>query len=192
VNVCSNGCYVTALSLAGIQLALLILWTSHQATRATIPAAALSFGASLAVTVLSWFEHSRAIRPSTLLNLYLLFSLLFDAIQARTLYLRHDNSSILCLFTASIGLKLILLLLEAQSKRAYLKYPYNRFSPETISGIFSHSFFWWLIPVLTTGFKKILTLDDLFATDQELLSEALQTQMQRSWNKCLCLFSLAN
>jgi ATP-binding cassette subfamily C (CFTR/MRP) protein 1 len=137
--------------------------------------------------VLSWFEHNRAIRPSTLLNLYLLFSLVFDAVQVRTLYLRHDDSTILGLFTASIGLKLVLLLLEAKSKRGYLKPPYNRFSPETTNGIFDYSFFWWLLPVLTTGFKKILTLDDLFTTDQELLSESLQNQMQSSWNKCLCL-----
>lgn len=173
--------------MTGIQLALLITWISRQATRATIPAAVLSFGASLAVTVLSWFEHSRAIRPSTLLNLYLLFSLIFDAVQVRTLYLRHDDASILGLFTASIGLKAALLLLEAKSKRGYLKAPYNRFSQETTGGIFNHSFFWWLIPVLTTGFKKILTLDDLYTTDQELLSEHLQNQMQISWNKCLCL-----
>jgi ATP-binding cassette subfamily C (CFTR/MRP) protein 1 len=173
--------------LIGIQLALLIIWTSRQATCATVPAAVLSFGASLAVIALSWFEHSRAIRPSTLLNLYLLFSLVFDAVQVRTLYLRHDDASILGLFTASIGIKAALLLLEVKSKRGYLKAPYNRFSQETTSGIFNHSFFWWLIPVLTTGFKKILTLDDLYTTDQELLSEHLQNQMQISWNKCLRL-----
>jgi ATP-binding cassette subfamily C (CFTR/MRP) protein 1 len=162
----------------------LILWTSRQATRATVPAAVLSFGASLAVFALSWFEHNRAIRPSTLLNLYLLFSLVFDAVQVRTLYLRHDDAAILGLFTASISIKTVLLLLEVRSKRGYLKAPYNRFSPETTGGIFNHSFFWWLSPVLTTGFKKILTVNDLSTTDPELLSESLQNQMQSSWNKC--------
>lgn len=142
----------------------------------------------MAVIALSWFEHNKAIRPSTLLNLYLLFSIIFDVVQVRTLYLRHDDSAILGLFTASISIKTILLLLEARTKRGYLKHPYNKFSPETTSGIFNHSFFWWLSPVLTTGFKNILTVNDLVATDQELLSESLQNQMQSSWNKCRYLY----
>jgi ATP-binding cassette subfamily C (CFTR/MRP) protein 1 len=172
------------LLLIGTNLGLLVLWSSHQVTRATIASAVLSFVASLAVFALSRFEHSRGIRPSTLLNLYLLISLVFDAVQVRTMYLRHDKSAILALATTSTALKAILLLLEAQSKRAYLRTPYNRFSPETTSGIFNHSFFWWLTPVLGNGFRKILTLDDLFTTDPELLSEPLQNRMQKSLDKC--------
>jgi hypothetical protein len=172
--------------LIAVQLALLIVWTSHQVTRATVPAAVLSFIASLAVSVLSRLEHSRGIRPSTLLNLYLLTSLLFDAVQVRTLYLRHDDLAILGLFTASVAIKAVLLLLEAKNKRAYLRPPYNRFSPETTSGIFNHSFFFWLNPVLFAGFRRVLTLDDLFTTDQALLSDPLHHAMQNSWNKCIC------
>lgn len=168
-------------------MALLILWTSHKVTRATVPAAVLSFVASLVVFVLSRLEHSRGIRPSTLLNLYLLISLLFDTVQVRTLYLRHDDSAILGLFTASVGIKAILLLLEAKNKRSCLRPPYNRFSPETTSGIFNHSFFWWLNPILLKGFRSILTLDDLFTTDQALLSEPLQHEMERAWNMCMSL-----
>jgi hypothetical protein len=90
------------------------------------------------------------------------------------------------LFTASISIKAVLLLLEAKGKRGYLKPPYNRFSPESTSAIFNQSFFWWLNPVLVTGFQKILTLDDLFTIDSALLSEPLQYQMQSSWDKCAC------
>jgi len=105
-------------------LALLILWTSHRLTNATVPAAVLSFAAALAIFCLSRFEHSRSIRPSVILNVYLLASLVFDAVQVRTLYLRHDDPLILGLFAINIGIKLTLLLLEAKNKRHFLKQPY--------------------------------------------------------------------
>ena len=181
---CPNICQILGLLLVAVQLALLILWTSHRFTRASVPAAALSFMASFTVFVLSRLEHGRGIRPSTLLNLYLLTSLLFDAIQVRTLYLRHDDPAILSLVTANVGIKTVLLLLEAKTKRGCLRAPFNKFSPEATSGIFSHSFFWWLNPVLLKGFRTVLTLDDLFTTDQALLSEFLQCDMQTSWDRC--------
>jgi len=108
-----------------------------------------------------------------------------DAVQVRTLYLREDDSAILGLFTTSIGIKTALLILEAKSKRGYLKPPYNGFSPEAIIGIFNQSFFWWLNPIFAKGFRNVLTLDDLFTTDEALLSEPLQRQMQKSWDKCM-------
>jgi hypothetical protein len=170
--------------LIGIQLGLLICWSKNQLTRAALPSAILSFFAGIAILLLSRLEHSRAIRPSSLINIYLLVSLSFDAVQVRTLYLKHVEAAILGLFTADVVIKLVLLLLESMSKRSYLKAPFNSYSPETTSGIFNRSFFWWLNPVVFTGFRKILTLDDLFTSDPELQSEPLLHQMQHSWNKC--------
>ncbi|KAE9378324.1 putative multidrug resistance protein [Stipitochalara longipes BDJ] len=171
------------IALVGVQLGLLICWSRNQLTRAALPSGILSFLAGIALLCLSRLEHSRAIRPSSLLNIYLLASLSFDAVQVRTLYLKHVDPSILGLFTADVVIKLVLLLLESKSKRLYLKPPYNSYSPETTSGIFNRGFFWWLNPVVLMGFRKILTLDDLFTSDLELLSEPLLHQMQHSWNK---------
>ncbi|MCJ1309562.1 hypothetical protein MMC25_003222 [Agyrium rufum] len=173
----------TALSLVGLQLALVTEWSKHTATRAAVPAAALSFLASLAVLGLSIFEHSRAVRPSSLLNVYLFGSLLFDITQARTLYLRKENGAILGIFTASIGIKAILLLLESRNKRSQLKPVFRAYPPEATSGIFNRSFFWWLNPLFLGGFRKILALEDLYHADPELLSEGLQDRMQIAWEK---------
>jgi ATP-binding cassette subfamily C (CFTR/MRP) protein 1 len=166
--------------LIGVQLGLLICWSKNQLTRAALPSAILSFLAGIALLFLSRLEHSRAIRPSSLINIYLLVSLSFDTVQVRTLYLKHVEPAILGLFTADVVIKVVLLLLESMSKRSYLKAPYNSYSPETTSGIFNRSFFWWLNPVVFTGFRKILTLDDLFTSDPELQSEALLHQIQHS------------
>jgi ATP-binding cassette, subfamily C (CFTR/MRP), member 1 len=144
----------------------------------------MSFLAGILILCLSLLEHSRAIRPSSLLSIYFVVSLSLDAVQIRTLYLKHVEPKILGLFIADIVIKLILLLLESKSKRSYLKAPYNSYSPETTSGIFNRSFFWWLNPVVLIGFRKILTLDDLYTSDLELLSEPLLLRMQNSWNIC--------
>ena len=153
-------------------------------TRATLPSSALSFAAAIAVLLLSGLEDSRAVQPSFTLSIYLFSTLIFDAIQARTLYLRHEDPAILGLFTASVVIKAILLILESRSKRRYLRAPYNTYSPETTGGIFNRSFFWWINPILATGFRRLLTLDDLFQTDALLLTEPLRDRMQRSWDKC--------
>jgi ATP-binding cassette subfamily C (CFTR/MRP) protein 1 len=149
-----------------------VLWSSNRVTSATLPSAILSFLSALVILCLSNLEHTRTVRPSLILNVYLLGSLVFDAVQVRTLYLRNDDPAILGLFTTNIVIKAALLLLEAKSKRTYLRPPYNTYSPE-------------IRPLLATGFRKMLTLDDLFQTDEGLLSEPLLSQMQDSWAKCM-------
>lgn len=175
------------LLLIGVQTGLLICWANNRLTKAALPSAVLSFVAGIAILFLSRLEDSRAVRPSSLLSIYLLVSLAFDAVQTRTLYLKHVSSLILGLFTANVGIKLVLLLLENRSKRSYLKSPYNVYPPEATSGIVNRSFFWWITPVFATGFRKLLTLNDLFTTDPGLLSEPLLTQMEISWKKCKSL-----
>lgn len=174
-----------ALLLSGIQLALLVCWsTNNYVTRATVPSAVLSFLASFAILFLSRLEYSRSVQPSFILSIYLLASAVFDAIQVRTLFLRHDKPEILGLFTTNIAVKLVLLILECQSKQKFLRPPYNNYSPEATSGILNRSFFWWINPILATGFRKLITLDDLFVTDSSLNSEILLDEMQISWTKC--------
>lgn len=170
--------------LIAIQLALLITWSSHRLTQATIPSAILSFLAAIAILLLSNLEDGRSVRPSLILNTYLLVSLTFDAVQVRTLYLRRDEPPILGLVTTNIAVKAMLVFLESRSKRGYLMSPYNELSPESMSGFFGQSFFWWLSPILATGFRRVLTLDDLFKPDESLLSETTSTCIHLSWNKC--------
>jgi ATP-binding cassette subfamily C (CFTR/MRP) protein 1 len=170
--------------LAALQLSLLILWATSDNLRtpSSIPAAALSFVNSLALGQLSYLEHTRSLQPSTLITVYLLLSLLFDAAQSRTLYLRANSNVLAAVFTASITLKLALLVLEAQSKRPSLKQPYRNYAREALSGIFNRSFFWWLNPLFIGGFGKVLTLEDLGTIDESLASEPLRDCIQTIWD----------
>jgi ATP-binding cassette subfamily C (CFTR/MRP) protein 1 len=158
-------------------------------TKATVPSAVVSFLVAITILFLSTLEDDRSIRPSVLLNVYLIISLVFDAVQVRTLCLRKDDPTILGLFSANIGIKVILLFLESRSKRGYLRAPFNGYSPEVMSGFFSKSFFWWLSPILATGFRRILTLDDLFKPDESISSQVLSKKMHESWSRCLLCLS---
>ena len=169
-----------------MQLTLLVLWaTDSQALRdASIVAAAFSFVDSVVFCLLSYKEHSRSLRPSVLLNTYLLASSLFDAVRLRTLWLMPYNSIIRIIFTTSFALKVVILLLEAREKRSYLNETDRQRGPEETSGLFSQSFFWWLNSVIRKGFRQILIVDDLYPIDKELLSEELGTRFWKAWNSC--------
>ena len=87
------------------------------------------------IVLLSRVERSRSVRPSFILNVYLISSLVFDIARARTLYLLQDDTPVGSTFSAAIGIKLALLFLESQGKVSYLRDPYRRLPPETVSGV---------------------------------------------------------
>jgi hypothetical protein len=138
----------------------------------------------MAVAVLEIVEHSRIERPSSLISVYLLASVVTDCVQIRSLFLRQHSNSISGIFTASMTAKLILLLLESQSKRKYLKPKDSGHAPYDITGIFGRSFFWWLNPLFLLGSRNVIKLDDLGPLDEALQSERLLNLMKSAWDKC--------
>jgi ATP-binding cassette, subfamily C (CFTR/MRP), member 1 len=175
-----------AASLTGIQIATLTLWAQNDTIRTVVPAVVLSLLDVLFITALSFVEHSRSVRPSSLLSVYLLLSILLDSAQVRTLFLRpYYPSSLAGTATASVGLKVLLLLLEIQHKEKYLNPTHReKHPPEELSGIFGRTVFSWLNALFVQGFRKLLTLDDLFPTDSALNSEYLMSRLKVSWAKC--------
>lgn len=141
---------------------------------------------SLIFCLLSYAEHVHSVQPSLLLNGYLFVTLLFDVARARTLWLRHYNrynDVIAIVFTASVGLKVVILLLEAIEKRRILQQKYKAYPPEAISGLYNKGFFWWLNSLFRRGFSKLLFIEDLFTLDKHLAAEYLQEKLQGAWDK---------
>lgn len=170
--------------LAGIQLALLVLWSIDTAgqTKASLPLAVLDLIVATQFLALTWMEDTRSVRPSSLLNTYLLFTLLLDLAQARTLWLRKFSTAISGLFTARIATKASLLVLEAQSKRNYLKAIYQALPPESIGGILNRSLLWWVNGLFRHGFRSLLTIEDLYVLDRRLSSIHLRAKVQKAWD----------
>lgn len=129
---------------------------------------------------LSWLEHERSVRPSTLLCVYLLISLMFDAAQCRTLWLLNRQpgqpmQALPPLFSALLASKIAMLLSESLGKSRHLLTPWKHLQacPEAIANIFSRGSFWWLNDLLIRGFRASLSLDTLYETDDQLQSAAL-------------------
>lgn len=169
---------------AAIHMALLILrvLNSSPRTSATIAESALAFIASLGLCLLSRLEHLRSIRPSPIINGYILITLIFDIARLRTLFLASNNRSIAGIFTSMIGIKVMVLLTEAVEKRKLLLGPYRDLSPEETSGIYSKSFFFWLNQLMTSGFQRVLQHHDLYPIDSEMSSTVLQQRMKNAWS----------
>jgi ATP-binding cassette, subfamily C (CFTR/MRP), member 1 len=146
-------------------------------TRTSLAAAALTFVSSLALLALSYLEHLYSYRPSTIINLFLLFSALFDATQARTLWLQTYNRPVAIASLISVIVKLVALTLEAVEKRHILRPQYQDLTPESTSGILSQWLFTWQIPLFRAGYSKTLGMDDLFHLDKHLKSTLLHAKL---------------
>ena len=162
-----------------------MLWTrpSTVGTRASIPAAVLVFVGSLALPILSYTEHIYSPHPSTILNLYLFFSTLFDVARSRTLWLQHYNGTVASLLVATTVFKGLLVVIESWEKRSALRSEWKSLPPESTSGVFSKFFFWWQISLFRLGFSKSLSGDDLFKLDRHLSSTYLQNKIESAWSK---------
>ena len=125
---------------------------------------------------LSFIDHSKSPRPSVLLNCYLFLTLLLDAAQTRTLFLSSDGKPELnysIVFTAALALKVGILVLEAQRKSKWMNWDEKEHSPEETSGIFSLGLFLWLNKIFLEGYKKVLSIKDLYSLDSSLDSKKL-------------------
>ncbi|RAH78396.1 multidrug resistance protein MDR [Aspergillus japonicus CBS 114.51] len=187
-KVSQSGLYWAKLGLGqafgATQLALLIVWLLPHAprTQASLPAAALSFAASLGLLLLSHWEHLFCIHPSHILNLALSVSLFLDAVRARSLWLAF-NTTIAGLYSASIAIKVVWFYLESHSKRGLLKNTQVQYGNEEVTGLYSRVFFWWANPYLFLGFKSLFSIDDLPHLDQSLSAHVLHERLRDSWNR---------
>lgn len=173
---------------AAVQIALLVATSSfsEQRTTASVTASVLAVLDAASVCLLSYFEHYRSIRPSFLLELYLSCTLLFDAARTRTLWLEHQTL-MSALFSSSLALKLMVLLIEAAEKRKDLISKDKKYGPEETSGMYSRSLFWWLNSLLRRGYGEVLGDKDLFPITQDMLAENVSARFQRAWDDCAYL-----
>ncbi|CAM1501184.1 Fc.00g103460.m01.CDS01 [Cosmosporella sp. VM-42] len=157
--------------------------TGQAHTRATIPTATLVFVTSLGLCLLSWLEHQRTLRPSFVLTTYLCLSVLFDTARARTLWMLGSSPTTQAIFTCTLALRAVLLVLESTEKRSILISDHTGCSKEATSGTLNRGVFFWLTPLFLKGHKNILTLEDLYPLDEKLRSEHLHKTLTDAWDK---------
>ncbi|RAL02582.1 P-loop containing nucleoside triphosphate hydrolase protein [Aspergillus ibericus CBS 121593] len=150
------GVWKTALIalLLAVKVANLVLWSLPRAprTNVSIPSAAVSLTSTLALLILSHYEHTRSLRPSTLICLYLIATTLFNIVQVRTLWLiRPLDFRLAVTASLALGIRTLLLISEARGKKSSFRSKDDHFSPEIGTGIFGRSVYWWLNQLFLSG-----------------------------------------
>ncbi|KAI7788103.1 hypothetical protein LA080_013410 [Diaporthe eres] len=151
------------ITFIALQVAILVLTTANPESRnhVSLASAVLSVLAALILAALSHFEHARSVRPSFIINLYLIATALFDAARVRTHWLKSegDGHALAAAMTASLAVKIVVLLLEAREKRSLLLGLYSRH-------------------------RTVLSVAGLPVIHEKLDSESLGDQLQSAWNRC--------
>nr|WOF01069.1 canalicular multispecific organic anion transporter 1 [Corynespora cassiicola] len=171
--------------LAVFDIAHLVLWAQQKSSKnsASVPSAALGLVCALVLCLLSFFEHMRSIRTSTILNIYLFFSVLLDAPRSLTYAKTKELDTISTLFTTRIGVKIFLAIFEAKGKSSLLLPPYTDATPESQSGVYNRAFFCWQNSLFKKGFSTTLSIEDLFQLDKHLRSRYLRSLLQNAYEK---------
>ncbi|KAF4630786.1 hypothetical protein G7Y89_g7350 [Cudoniella acicularis] len=176
---------VSYAALAGLQLSLLVRWAQQINNKSilTTTSVSLSIIGTIVFGALSFAEHRRAIRPSSLISLYLFFSLLFDAARTRTIWLRATETPLSVLTTLATVTKFFILILETVEKRGLLRPGHQNPPPYATAGFFNRILFCWLNPLFRKGFSRTLSVNDLYALDKPLVSKTIHESIRDSYDE---------
>ncbi|KAH8881646.1 P-loop containing nucleoside triphosphate hydrolase protein [Thozetella sp. PMI_491] len=168
-----------------LQIALVALWGSDATarTRLTLAAGLLSVLSTLTLFVLSILEHSRDIKPSAIIQTFLLMTALLDVARVRTEWFMVDGITVASLFTATFALRLLILAVESVPKVPYILVDVSDQCPREYSGIFGRSLMTWVLPLFRDGYKRNLSLEELFPVEHSLRGNRLADQLQAVWSK---------
>ncbi|KAF1936055.1 hypothetical protein EJ02DRAFT_438797, partial [Clathrospora elynae] len=142
-------------------------------TRATIPVTAIGAFAIVIMGALSYLEHRRSPRPSSLLTLYLLVAAPTNAARCRTLWNMPSSTGVLTAFIVTTSLMGIALALELAPKDALVREEIRKPSPEEKRGIVERSLLAWIVPTFVYGYKHTFTPKTLPPVDPRLTTCAL-------------------
>ncbi|KAK1985875.1 ABC transporter [Colletotrichum cereale] len=148
---------------------------------------ALSFAAGLVLLLVSALEHGRSLAPSALLQTFLLVTAGLDAARIRSAWFASRGGVFdeppWLLLPLQLLVKIALLFAESRAKAAVLAIPARRASREEVAGIFGKGLALWVNPLLSLGWRKDLSLDDLEPLDEPLSGDKVLTRLATAWQK---------
>ncbi|KAK6956896.1 hypothetical protein Daesc_002178 [Daldinia eschscholtzii] len=169
----------TLLELSSLVIVTLFLFESDNVD---IASSVLRLLTGFCMIGLSYFDHVKSARPSFLLDAYLFWTLLFDITQVRTFWLASQTRPeviLSAISTASLAIKVVILLLEIQRKPTWVNWDAKEHSPEETSSIFGLSVFFWLNRLFLDGYRKVLVIKDLYPLDQNISADRLSKRFTR-------------
>ncbi|KAI1328223.1 ABC transporter [Xylariaceae sp. FL0255] len=174
--------------LAGVfaaYLALLILRSQHAVVRTSASWAAdvLGLFGIAGGAWLSYVDHQRSLRHSTLLSLYLSVLAILDLARVRTLWLVGGAAAEAAAMTVALALIVIILVIETPRKQTHVKHERRPHAPEEYCGFWIRTTFAWLAATFRAGYAKVMNLDDLPNLDTKLQSHVLLENLTKVWKK---------
>jgi ATP-binding cassette subfamily C (CFTR/MRP) protein 1 len=153
----------------------MIQWaTEHEARpKAAIPSAFVSLLVTFVLGSLSFFHQRTSAAPSTIVEGSLFFSVLFEAVQMRSYWLRSPELESLAITTSiSLAIRTFTLLVEAQPQRRQ-RHDSSNNSVELAYGFLGQVSFWWLNPLFLIAWKAVVPMSSLWSVDAALSSHIL-------------------
>lgn len=150
-------------------------------SRLFVAAGSLDFASGVALGLLFYSEHMKSARPAPLMTSFLLLTLFLDGARARTEWLLRPSTTGPSIFLISLGLRFVLLVVASLPKTRFLLQNGRRYTTEETAGIFSLSFFAWLYPLVLKGYRRHLSIDDLYPVNHDISSESVASRIQVAW-----------
>ncbi|KGQ04026.1 ATP-binding cassette sub-family C member 9 [Beauveria bassiana D1-5] len=151
--------------LLAVQTSNLVGWHAASLLRSklALPAAAMSLLASVGIVIILCVTHTYSLQPSTFRGVFMSLTIIFDIAMACSCFRGHGFDTTGALSSYAIILKLTIVMLEQVSKRNLFQTKKSRctVSREGAAGFWNRATFTWLYPLLTAGFGKELSRDDL-------------------------------
>ncbi|KAG6147648.1 hypothetical protein E4U28_006536 [Claviceps purpurea] len=152
-------------------------------TRLTILATLTVIASFIWLLYVSYLEHVRSVRPSTILCLYLGISSLLDLASSRTSFFIPGYDVVAPIHLSSYFVKLVILATEVVEKRKLLMWHCKNVSPEAAASFYSRVFFVWLNGLLLKGHRTSLTVDTLTPLDQDILGASRPDSLLDRWER---------
>ena len=164
-----------------LQIAFLVLTVTTHALKhpSSLAAGTLAVAGSGAAMIASFYEHTRSVAPSSVLQTYFLAIVLLDVARVRTFWLIGVSPPAI-LLSLVLAFEVLIFSLELVRKTSF---PETNASAEEQSGLWERALFSWLLPMLRRGYSTTLSLECLLMIDSKLGSRALHDQLVGNWRE---------
>lgn len=168
--------------LVCLHVVLLAFWIRLAAatTRLSVPESIIGIVDGFTIAAVSISEHYKSSRPSTLLELYLLISIILDVAIVRTLWIREGFLPVAIVTTLILAAKTVLLVFEEWPKQLLLA-EQKEIVPETAAGAINRTLFYWINPLLWKGARSNLVADHMPPIHEKLRSNDLLNKLEIAW-----------
>ncbi|CVL03538.1 related to multidrug resistance protein [Fusarium mangiferae] len=177
-----KGCFILPLKLIawtlvlGSQASVVALFSirDETRTRASIAAGSIGIVGSAILACLSFLEHQRAVRTSSILVLYLLSTIPMDAARARTLWRMQDGRDPAIAVMVLGATKVCALVTEMLWKCSLANRHELCDAPEESNGIIERALMLRMMPIFWAGYRTPLQTEHLSKLDTKLQNAELR------------------